>query len=361
MPGVELTLAANHWDVAVSTHQVNFPAAAHDLADLSQVNPRRYPRSTIAWMSPECTNHSRSKGVPRSDDRPGLFDVDATEAARSRATMWDVLRFTEYHRYDIVLVENVVEVAKWTLYDDWLGSMRKLGYRHCEVYIDASHLPGGRTGKVAQGRGRLYVGFSRLGNPAPDFELRPISTCSTHGRVEAAQAWKSATRWGKYKQQYVYRCPQVACRHAEVEPETVPASTVIDWSTRGSVIGERSRPLSPATRARIDRGMSKHPDQPLLLPYYGQSKAGLPLSRPLGTLTTRDRYALLDVIPGRPVEDARLRMLTVAEQQAGMGIPASYRLTGTREQRVMQLGNGVVPAAAEWLVTRAVESLGAGS
>jgi DNA (cytosine-5)-methyltransferase 1 len=40
----------------------------------------------------------------------------ADEAAeRSRATMWDVVRFAEHHRYTSVIVENVVDAAKWVL------------------------------------------------------------------------------------------------------------------------------------------------------------------------------------------------------------------------------------------------------
>ena len=40
------------------THAANFPDTEHDCADVSQVDPRRYPTTDVLWASPECTNHS---------------------------------------------------------------------------------------------------------------------------------------------------------------------------------------------------------------------------------------------------------------------------------------------------------------
>ena len=41
VPGVQLLYAANHWRTAVETHAKNFPDTDHDVADISQVDPRR--------------------------------------------------------------------------------------------------------------------------------------------------------------------------------------------------------------------------------------------------------------------------------------------------------------------------------
>lgn len=40
VPGVELRMAANHWALAIETHAANFPGVDHDVADISQVDPR---------------------------------------------------------------------------------------------------------------------------------------------------------------------------------------------------------------------------------------------------------------------------------------------------------------------------------
>ena len=52
--GVEVKLAMNHWDLAIKTHNTNFPNADHDCADISASNPRRYASTDILITSPEC-------------------------------------------------------------------------------------------------------------------------------------------------------------------------------------------------------------------------------------------------------------------------------------------------------------------
>src|ERR1700753_585004 len=112
VPGVSLSMAANHSPRAIETHQLNFPDTDHDCADISQVNPRRYQRTDILWASPECTNHSVAKGKARAAQEVGLFGNDDTGLAeRSRSTMWDVPRFAVVHRYSAIIVENVAAAA----------------------------------------------------------------------------------------------------------------------------------------------------------------------------------------------------------------------------------------------------------
>lgn len=43
--GARVVIAANHWRLAVDTHQANHPDTQHDCADISQVEPRRYARA----------------------------------------------------------------------------------------------------------------------------------------------------------------------------------------------------------------------------------------------------------------------------------------------------------------------------
>ena len=49
VPGVEVVMAVNHWRLAVATHAANHPGTAHDCADISQVDPRRYPSTDLLW------------------------------------------------------------------------------------------------------------------------------------------------------------------------------------------------------------------------------------------------------------------------------------------------------------------------
>ena len=127
--GMELQLAMNHWQTAVDVHQAHFPTAAHDCADISQADPRRYQRTDILLASPECTNHSQARGVSRRAQQPSLWDAPDPTAERSRATMWDVPRFAEQMRYDAIIVENVVEATSWVLWGAWRMAMDALVMR----------------------------------------------------------------------------------------------------------------------------------------------------------------------------------------------------------------------------------------
>lgn len=263
VPGVAVRLAANHWKLAVDTHSRNFPHADHDKADISQVNPRRYPRTDMLWASPECTNHTPAKGRKNAvDAQPDLFgEVLPDEAAeRSRATMWDVLRFAEVHAYRGIIVENVVQVRNWVLWPSWLMGLTNLGYSHEVVYMNsmfaqAAGLP------APQSRDRLYVMAWRTGERCPDMTrwTRPRATCPRCGTIGiAVQAWKRGDRArGRYREQYVWRCPVAACR-VEVFPSVLPAAAAIDWTLPGEVIGDRPKPLAPKTLARIASGLQRY-------------------------------------------------------------------------------------------------------
>ena len=276
VPGVTVRLAANHWDKAIATHNENHPTTDHLQADISNTDPRYVPTTDLLWASPECTNHSRAKGR-KLHTQPDLFgDVLPDEATqRSRATMWDVVRFTEAHNYRAVIVENVVEVADWSsptgirggLFDAWLSAMHSMGYRHRIISLNSMHAQAGGL-PAPQSRDRVYIAFWRAGERAPDFEhmLRPAAYCLTCDEVVQARQWwkngKNGDRPGRYRSQYLYRCPNTKCRNAIVEPAWMPAASVIDWTLPGIRIGEREslglKPLADKTRRRIAAGIARY-------------------------------------------------------------------------------------------------------
>lgn len=284
MAGAEVRLAMNHWQLAIDTHNTNFPKVDHDCTDISAVNPRRYPSTDFLITSPECTNHSLAKGKARRFYEKDLFGnilIDASEE-RSRATMWDVPRFAEYHDYNIIVTENVVDAAKWRMWDAWLAAMHALGYDHEVVYFNSMF-----AWPTPQSRDRLYVVFWKKGNRKPDLEFRPIARCSTCAKdVESIQTWKSRKKWGRYKAQYFYRCPDC---HAQITPYYYAAVNAIDWSIQAERIGDRKRPLKPKTLARVQYGLDA---------YGGGANPkymGVPLNDPTGAITTWDHHALIGI------------------------------------------------------------------
>lgn len=269
VPGVEVKLAMNHWALAIETHNTNHPSTDHACADISAADPRFYPGSDILWASPECTNHSVARGKKRVDDSQlDLFgEALPDEAAdRSRATMWDVPRFAERHRYKAIITENVVDAAKWVQFPAWLYAMELLGYEKKVVYLNSMHAQASGL-PAPQSRDRMYVVFWLKGNRAPDLDkwTRPKAYCPTCDEtVNALQGWKKSQPWGRYRSQYVWRCPNVKCRNSVVEPGWLPASSAIDWTIEGTRIGDRTRPLAPKTLARIQAGLDKFATAPFM-------------------------------------------------------------------------------------------------
>lgn len=262
IPGVSVRIASNHWELAVETHNTNHPNADHLCADLSQIHPRYFPTTDILWASPECTNHSVAKGRRRADAQPDLFGEVLPDAAaeRSRATMWDVPRFAEAHRYRAVIVENVVDAYHWVPFQAWLMAMDSLGYEHHIVMLNSMHAQAFGVG-APQSRDRMYVMFWQKGNRRPDFDrLRPLAFCPDCAtEIRAIQVFKKPEhRWGRYRAQYVYRCPSVKCRNRVVEPVFRPAAEIIDWELLGQRIGDRDKPLAAKTMARIQAGIERY-------------------------------------------------------------------------------------------------------
>ncbi|MEU1778154.1 DNA cytosine methyltransferase [Streptomyces abikoensis] len=479
IPGVRVTRAANHWDRAIESHAANFPETDHYRGDIREAPVERWPVTDIFWASPECPQWSNARGKKRDFDlslQGDLFDGfgPSEEVERSRALMEEVPMYLRgvIDRGGLVkagVVENVVDVRAWDQWDRWIGEIKKLGYHTRTIALNSMHADPRAVHRAPQSRDRLYVAYwhSSLGR-TPDWDkwLRPAAWCPTCDEtVHAVQAFKAPGRdMGRYKQQYVYRCPRTTCRNQILEPETLPAAVAIDWSIPGQRIGDRDKPLADKTMARIKAGLrrfavpmvvpaggtwrndptpltepiptrttrendalavppllipvegrdGKEPAsahqplrtqtarnetglawlpfvaelrgggsvarsvadslatvtasgnhhglvtpqsvewQHLLVPYYGNGTAR-PVREPVGTLSTRDRYALVkgDV----DIDDVLFRMLEPHEIGRAMSFADDYIVLGSKREKVRQYGNAVTPNAAEVILCALVEAI----
>jgi DNA (cytosine-5)-methyltransferase 1 len=332
IPGVEIRMAANHWDLAVSVHQSNHPDADHAAVDLHEEDPRYFPKTDILWASPECTKWSQASGgkyaaVSSFIDgdlldllNPDLVDEDPETAIvqRSRLLMFDVLRFAEHHRYAAMVIENVVDIAtnpkyapEWAL---WRKGLANLGYDHRVVSLNSMHAQA-HGDPAPQSRDRLYIVCWLRGNTVPDIDavLRPLAWCpACSSVVEAQQSWKNRRTVGKYRTQYVYLhgpCGTV------VEPGYLPAAAAIDWALAGSRIGDRTKPLADKTRRRIAAGIARY-WRPMTIEAAGNTYDAAdprhvaygdpngyyrtwPVEQPLKTLHTDATKALVVPLEGR--------------------------------------------------------------
>ncbi|RBM18129.1 DNA cytosine methyltransferase [Prauserella sp. PE36] len=317
--GVTVRMACNHWDLAIQTHNYNFPHVDHDRQDIAEIDPRRYPSTDILWASPACTFWSQAAGRKVDFDtratEPGLFDLtdlsdlndepeDIEAKERSRALMKDVPRFAEYHRYRAVIVENTPPLLKWWYFPQWIARMRNLGYRHKVLTLNSAfaHQLGAPAPQL---RDRVYVVFWQERYPEPDFErwTRPQAWCPDCGEVVTAlRAPKDPAKpHGAYGAQYVFRCPRITCRHGIVHPYTLPALSIIDWTNPGIRIGDRARhglpPLKPKTYQRIAASLRRF-GRPVTVEAAGNTferrpgARAWPADEPLKTLHTTQSKAL---------------------------------------------------------------------
>lgn len=272
--GVHVAAAVNHWPLAVASHARNHPTTAHSCQDVSLMDPTTLPLHDLLLASPACQGHAKARGVERAHH----------DASRSTAlAVVDVLQVT---RPRMFAVENVPEFLTWNLYPHWRAMCETLGYSLTENVLDSSEFG------VGQERKRLFVVGTLLAS-APTI-----------------------------------RSPKLAI---------VPASSFLDMRP-----GDNWSPVAghaEATLRRIANGRAAFGKQ-FLAPYYGSGSGltGRPLDRPVGTVTTRDRWAV--------VSGANMRMMSVAEYKAAMGFHAGYTLEGTRAEQIHQLGNAVCPPVA---------------
>lgn len=273
--GVRVVWAANHWPVAVEWHTANHPNTAHACQDLQQCDFTAAPAHDILLASPACQGHSHARGA----DKP--------HHDTQRATAWAVVTCTEVHRPPVALVENVPEFADWLLWPAWCAAMHALGYALSPMVIDAA------DHGVPQHRQRLFVVATRSQHPIALTLPRRAHT---------------------------------------------PAADIIDFSA-----GTWSRIDKPGrsrnTLARVAAGRRALGDR-FVAPYYGSGsgETGRSLARPLGTITTRDRWSVIN--------GDHMRMLTADECRAAMGFPAGYRLPAQHHKAVHLLGNAVCPPVA---------------
>jgi DNA (cytosine-5)-methyltransferase 1 len=292
---------------AIESHAANFPATDHYRGDIREAPVERWPVTDLFWASPECPQWSNARGKRRdfaTSMQDDLFGEAAPpeEVERSRALMEEVPLYLRgvQERGGLVkagVVENVVDVRAWDQWDRWLGEIRKLGYHVRVIAMNSMHAHTTRTFVAPQSRDRLYVAYwHRSLGRTPDWDkwLRPRAWCpDCDTYVQAVQVFKRpGVDMGRYRQQYVYRCPRVSCRNRVIEPDVLPAAVAIDWTLPGQRIGDRARPLADKTLARIQAGLDKFA-RPMVVPAGGTWRSeATSVAEPMPTRTTRENDGL---------------------------------------------------------------------
>lgn len=287
MAGCEVIWAGNHWRVAVDTHAANHPTTQHACQDLQQINWAAVPPHDLLLASWCCQGNSNARG--KAANNPEHDD--------SRSTAWAFISALEFHRPAYFVGENVKGFLQWSLYPAWRLAIEALGYCMDIQIVDAA------DHGVPQHRQRLLF----------------IGTRSKHPLL--------------------LRLPK--------RPH-VPASSFIDFDAGDwQPIDKPSRASSTLTR--VANGRRLFGDR-FLAPYYGSGsgQTGRSLDRPIGTITTRDRWSIID--------GDRMRMLSVPEARVAMGFRDNYILPADPRLAMHVLGNAVTPPKACDVITTLLEA-----
>lgn len=354
----------NHWELAIRTIRQNHPEIVPDFAraccpieailpdEIFAIDPERID---CVWASPSCTHHSNAAGgKPRSNQLRSQPEY-----------LLPYLRLTKCRR---MLVENVRELREWgpvldadtvfqgvrykagqadprkkgLFFNLWVKEIKASGYA-----VDMAIMNAADYG-AATSRERLIIQAVR--KSSGEKIIWPEPTHSKEPGLFNYQPWR-------------------------------PASEIIDWGIRGESIFNRKKPLCGNTMRRIEAGICKYWGEmaapflirynggdnrvhsvtdplpvidcsnryglvrPFFIQYYGAGMtAGV--EEPMNTITTKDRFGLIQGMPGL---DITHRMLTVSELSAATGFPAGYQFAGGDTAAKKQIGNAVCPDLAQAL------------
>jgi len=82
--------------------------------------------------------------------------------------------------------------------------------------------------------------------------------------------------------------------------------------------------------------------EPFIAKYYGCGEGVASIKEPLDTITTKDRFGLVEpCTDGEAIYDIKFRMLQPHELAAAMSFDKDYQFTGNKGDKIKQIGNAV--------------------
>lgn len=402
--GRPVDIAINHDPQAIRMHKVNHPDTLHLTEDIFKVDLQRYVKGrhvALMWASPDCTSHSKAKGgQPR---KSGL-----------RILPWAVYKHAKEILPDVIIMENVEEIQQWGPLDEnghpikerlgedykkFISAMKGLGYIFDSrelvaadygapttrkrwyaifrrdgkdiVWPEQTHLKGSEPKWKQCGE---YIDWSDLGKSIFD-RPKPLAD-ATQKRIA-----NGIRKYILESEPYVVRDKRAAAFIIQYHGEQKAGDA------RGQLLSEPIKTIDTSNRYGLvtafitkfyKSGIGQGCDEPLhtittspghfglvsafLIKYYGSGGSCQTIDRPLDTITTKDRFGLVNVIldiDGEQyiIKDIFLRMLKPEELKRMQGFPDDYIIDRDIDwkpypikEQVARIGNSVVPVMAETLV-----------
>lgn len=369
--GRDVDIAINHDPAAIAMHRANHPYTQHLCESVWDIDPLQVAQGrpvSLCWLSPDCKHFSKAKG-----GKPVEKNI--------RGLAWVAVKWAATVRPRVIMLENVEEFKTW-------GPLTKDGYpdpkqkgRTFNSFVNALERQG------------YEVDFKELracdyGAPTSRKRLFMIARCDGLPIV-----WPKPTHGDPQGTDVI---------SGKLKPWRT-AAEIIDWSLPCPSIFKRKKPLVENTMRRIYKGIEKfviENPEPFILDdkayfisqyhSYDDSPRGQTIDRPLLTLDTSNRYALVSAfliayygtsighkvtepLPtvvskdrfglvvvgglGYQIPDIGYRMLVPRELFNAQGFPADYIIDRDadgkaypKSAQVARCGNAVPPAFAEALV-----------
>lgn len=402
--GRPVSIALNHDPMAVALHGVNHPRTRHFCQDIETAVPIEITGGKpvyLLWASPSCTQHSRAKAA-----RPAEQQL--------REMGWKVIDWTRDTRPLIVACENVGEWVKWgplgrdgrpdktRLGETWrrfVQAFRDLGYRvewqevnaaehgaptarrrlflvarrdyrpirwpnpthgprggspylqTCD-YIDwsipAPSIFGRDKDLVPATMTRIFKGLKKLVLDDPDpFFVPEGVTVAGGGHADAVAAFLAQNNTGVIGQ-------RIDAPISTLTATCSQQSVVLAFmdKLRNNATGVSMREPIHTLCAQGDH-FAEVRVAAYGLKYYSEGGQLQDLREPLGTITTKDRFAIV-MVRGEPhvITDIGYRFLQPHELWRLQGFPSDYRTNVTARGKPMgathqkrMIGNSVSPPA----------------
>jgi DNA (cytosine-5)-methyltransferase 1 len=381
-------LAVNHWPRAIATHRANYPGARHICDRLESIRPEdAIPggKVDILAASPECTHHSLARGGKPTTDQ-------------QRSSAWLILRWLETLKVDNLLIENVREFRDWgpvgangkplkskkgETYRAWLNAVRSFGYTVEDRLLNAADFGDPTTRQrlfILARKGKRPIRWPDPTHGSPDnlYGLLPYRTAreiidwtlkgeSIFTRKRPlAPATLARIAAGLKKYGGVNAKPFLVMLYGTNNARDIdrPMPTITGGGNhtglaepflikyhgnhKGKTDGEKRVHDIDGPIPTLDTSNRFGLVDPFLIKYYGAGNGVSSTDDPVPTITTKDRFGLVE-ISGKYQIDIRFRMLQPHELAAAMSFD-NYIFTGTKTEKIKQIGNAVPVRIAESLV-----------
>jgi len=273
--GRSVDIAINHDPEAIAMHKTNHPTTKHYCESVWDVNPREVVDGrpvALMWLSPDCKHFSKAKGGKPVEKK-------------IRGLAWIAIKWAATVKPRVIMLENVEEFKKWgpllangkpckdrqgKIFDSFIRALEREGYK-----VEYKELRACDYGAPTI-RKRLFL-IARCDGQAIHWpkptHYDPLKKRARGQKIGGMKPWRTAAE-------------------------------IIDFSLDCPSIFERKKPLAENTLRRIAKGIQRYiidSSDPFIVSYYSAKKSGgdfrgQPLSEPLRTQTTENRFALVNPV-----------------------------------------------------------------